>query len=221
MRRFEGEPRGATTARLIALLRRGRRSVEELAASLGRTDNAVRAQLQSLQREGIARAAEIRRDGTVGKPAVLYDLQPSAEPLFSRAYAPVLTATLEVLAERMPAAELDALLRTVGERMARGAAEPEGADVAGGGADGDFEHRVRRAAAVLADLGADAELERTADGFAIRGHGCPLSAAVRVEPGACHAIEALLGTLIGAPVRECCDRAERPSCRFRIAAPAA
>src|SRR5689334_16880278 len=113
---------GTTRERLIALLRRGRRSVEELAAALGLTDNAVRAQLQTLQREGVARAAEQRRDGSVGKPATLYDIEPAAEPAFSRAYAPVLTALLAELQRRDDPREMEALLRGVGRELAADAA---------------------------------------------------------------------------------------------------
>src|SRR4051812_43352284 len=65
-----------TRGRVVALLRRGERSVEELAASLGLTDNAVRAQLATLEREGVVRAAGVRRDGGVGKPATLYAVAP-------------------------------------------------------------------------------------------------------------------------------------------------
>src|SRR5689334_5745134 len=113
-----GSSAASTRARLIALLRRGRRSVEELAAALGLTDNAVRAQLQSLQRDGIARAAEQRRDGSVGKPATLFDIEPAAEPAFSRAYAPVLAAVLAELQKQTDPADVEALLRRVGRELA-------------------------------------------------------------------------------------------------------
>jgi predicted ArsR family transcriptional regulator len=205
---------GTTRERLIALLRRGRRSVEELAAALGLTDNAVRAQLQTLQREGVARAAEQRRDGSVGKPATLYDIEPAAEPAFSRAYAPVLTALLAELQRRDDPREMEALLRGVGRELA--------ADAAAAPATVRPETRARRAVAVLAALGAEAELERADDGFVIRGHSCPLSAAVCVEPNMCAAVEELVGAVAGAPTRECCDRGdERPRCCFHIALPAA
>src|SRR5687768_6476515 len=108
--------RSGTRARIIALLRRGRRTVEELAGTLGLTDNAVRAQLQTLQRDGVAQAAEVRRDGAVGKPAVLYDVVPAAEPSFSTAYAPLVASLLAELRARSTPAELDALLRAAGRR---------------------------------------------------------------------------------------------------------
>ncbi|MBX6333083.1 MAG: helix-turn-helix domain-containing protein, partial [Gemmatimonadaceae bacterium] len=79
----------STRGRLFALLRRGARTVDELAQSLGMTDNAVRAHLTGLERDGLVRQAGVRRGAGAGKPALLYELHPDAEPLFSKAYAPV------------------------------------------------------------------------------------------------------------------------------------
>jgi predicted ArsR family transcriptional regulator len=206
---------GTTRERLIALLRRGRRTVEELAAALGRTDNAVRAQLEVLQREGVARAAAVRRDGSVGKPAVIYDIDPAAEPAFSTAYAPVLAALLAELRDRPAPADVETALRNVGRRLA---SEPA---LAPRSSAATLDARARQALSVFAALGAEADLERTAEGLMIRGYACPLSAAVHVEPKVCAAVEELVGAIVGAPVRECCDRADRPRCRFQIATSAA
>ena len=55
----------STRGRIVALLRRGRRSVDELAVDLGITDNAVRAQLSSLARDGVIVDMGARREGLV------------------------------------------------------------------------------------------------------------------------------------------------------------
>src|SRR5690242_18826132 len=73
--RFLPSPRG----RIVARLRGGDATVEELAAHLGVTDNAVRAQLAALERDGIVRHEGLRR-GT-RKPSHLYRLAASVEPL--------------------------------------------------------------------------------------------------------------------------------------------
>ena len=210
--------RSGTRARIVALLRRGRRTVEDLAGALGLTDNAVRAQLLTLQREGVAHATEVRRDGSVGKPAVLYDVVPSAEPSFSTAYAPLVAALLAELRERATPAELDALLRAAGRRVA------EGLPPASGERAADARARAQAARDLLVSLGAEADLEIAGDRFVIRGYGCPLSAAVCETPAACAAVEELVGAVAGAPARERCDRGdpgERPRCRFEIDLPAA
>jgi predicted ArsR family transcriptional regulator len=198
----------STRGRVVALLRRGDRSVEELAQALGLTDNAVRAQLTLLEREGVVRSVGIRRDGTVGKPATLYGIAPDASALFSSAYAPLLSALLAELGERMAPRQLDTVLRNAGRRLAP--ALPTGTT---------FDDRARASAAFLAALGADADLVQTSDGYEIRGHGCVLSDAVVSCPATCNAVEELLSEVTGTTVRERCDRAHQPRCRFIISSP--
>jgi predicted ArsR family transcriptional regulator len=198
---------GKTTRnRIIALLRRGQRTVEELAASLGLTDNAVRAHLSALERDNVVRQAGIRRDGAVGKPATLYEIAPDSSAVFSTAYSPVLAALLAELGARMTPREVASLLRRTGKRLARSLP-----------ARATFDERVRASANFLTGLGGDAELVPTANGYEIRGHGFVLSAAVAECPATCVILEQLLRDVSGGEVEECCDRtAGRPNCRFTI-----
>jgi predicted ArsR family transcriptional regulator len=207
MRWWERSIGGPVRGRIIALLRRGRTTVDELAAELHVTDNAVRPQLQLLEQEGVVRATGTRQGAGAGKPATTYEIAPSAEPALSSAYAPVLAALLESLAERMPPEALDALLRDVGRRI--GPAQPGTAAL---------DVRVRAAASLLSSLGAELDVERTPTGYLLRGFACPLAAAVRAQPNACHAIEELVATVVGSPVRECCDRSDGARCRFEVLA---
>src|SRR4051812_1367776 len=117
MRWWERSIGGAAKGRIIGLLRRGRRTVDELAESSGVTDNAVRAQLQLLESAGVVRSAGTRQGEGAGKPATLYEISPSAEPALSAAYAPVLTALLASMAEQLPSAKVDAILRDTGHRL--------------------------------------------------------------------------------------------------------
>lgn len=208
---------GTTRGKVVALLRRGRRSVEELAASLGLTDNAVRAHLTALERDGVVSAGGVRRGGTAGKPATLYEVAPGAHALFSSAYAPALAALVAELGERLPAGQLEAILRGAGHRLASSATSSPAAGAR------TFDDRVRGAAALLASLGGDADLTETDDGgYAIKAYGCPLAQAVAVRPETCRTLEQLLTEMIGTPVHERCDRTDSPShCRFAIDAPRA
>jgi predicted ArsR family transcriptional regulator len=210
MRWWETSIGGAVRGRIIALLRRSERSVEELASELDVTDNAVRAQLQALERHGVVHQARIRREGTVGKPAVMYGIAPDAESLFSSAYAPVLKALLVSLEERLDGPELDAVFRDAGRRLA------EEMTSAAGAAPKQFEARVRAAAAILSALGAEIDVEAGSNGYVLRGFACPLSDAVRAQPKVCHALEELVAGVTGAHVRECCDRDGQARCRFEV-----
>lgn len=197
----------STRGRIVAHLRRGASTVDELARAVGMTDNAVRSHLTVLERDGMVRQEGVRRGSGAGKPAVLYDLDPGAEPLLSRAYPPVLSAVLGVLVEELPPRRADAILRQVGKRLA---------ESAGGQAAGDVRERVDAAARALVELGGDAEVVEDGDGLTIRGYGCPLSVAVACRPEVCVAVETLVSEIAGVPARECCDHGERPRCCFRV-----
>src|SRR3979409_2046790 len=108
----------ATRARLLALLREGSWTVDDLADRLGVTDNAVRFHLDALERERTIRKEGARKTGVVGKPASLYSLSPAGEEAFSRAYGPVRIACLEELRDRTSGPQLVAFLKRVGKRLA-------------------------------------------------------------------------------------------------------
>jgi predicted ArsR family transcriptional regulator len=187
----------------VALVRGGRRTVDEIAAALGLTDNAVRPHLAALERDGLVRQTGTRRSG--GKPAYAYDLTPDAERLFPKAYGPILRQLLDVLAERLSPEELDAALREVGRRVA--AAHPS---------PGDRRARVQRAVELLGELGGLADVAPGDEGLVIAGRDCPLAAIVPGHPEACRLAEALLAEVIGGPVVERCERGAVPRCRFIV-----
>ena len=120
MRWWEHSIGGTARGRIIGLLRRGRRTVDEIASSEGVTDNAVRAQLQLLQGAGVVRSAGTRAGEGAGKPATVFEIAPDAEAALSSAYAPVLGALLDTLAERVSPEELELLLRETGRRLGSG-----------------------------------------------------------------------------------------------------
>lgn len=198
---------GGTRGRLLALLRRSRRSINELAAALEITDNAVRAHVGAMQRDGMVQPAGVDR-ATGGKPAQLYEITPEAAEMYPKGYAFVLSALLQLLEERQGREQVVALLREVGVRAA--AAQ-------GGPGEGD-EARVRAAAEVLRQLGGDVEVERTEYGWKIRGYGCPLSKVVADHEQVCVLAESLVAELTGLVVTECCDRSGRPRCGFEVGA---
>ena len=208
MRWWEQSIGGAAKGRIIALLRRGRRTVDELAASTGVTDNAVRAQLQLLEGAGVVQASGTRPGDGAGKPATVYEIAPDAEAVLSSAYAPVLASLLEVMKSRLEPADLRAMLRETGHRL--GAPSPRG--------KGSLESRVNAAADLLRALGADVDVERTGDVYRICGYACPLSVAVRAQPDTCQVVQEIVRNVVGANVTECCDRADGARCRFDVRA---
>lgn len=196
---------GGTRGQIVSLLRRSSRTVNELAAALGLTDNAVRPHLTALERDGLVEQRVAR--GGIGKPAFVYHLTSEADVLLPKPYAPLLALLLTALAERMPREEVESLLREVGRRAVAGQRVQ----------DADLPARLHAAVDVLGALGGDAELEQGEDGLFIQGYSCPLAAIVHAHPEACQLAEALLTDVVGAEVREECDKGKSPRCRFRIA----
>ncbi|MBE3560690.1 MAG: helix-turn-helix domain-containing protein [Ktedonobacteraceae bacterium] len=197
-----------TRGRIVALLRRASRTVEDLAQALGLTDNAVRAQLATLERDGLVQPSGRRRSSS--KPALVYDLTPAAQELFARAYAPVLQYLLDTLNERMTPGEVEEMLCTVGRRLAAQWPVPQG----------ELSTRLEAAVAMLNGLGGLAELEQGDDAYVIRGYSCPLAAVVPGHPEVCRLARSLLAELVGVPVQERCERDGKASCRFFVSAPA-
>jgi predicted ArsR family transcriptional regulator len=199
----------STRGQIVTLLRRSGRTVEDLARALDLTNNGVRPHLTILERDGLVRQrGSVRRSSGGGKPAYVYELTEEAEDLFPKAYAPVLGRLLDVLAERLGLEESEALLRSVGRRLAEEHSTR---------ADGAHA-RLESAVEVLNELGGLVELEEHDGGFVIRGYSCPLAGVTPEHPEVCRMAETLIAELAGVPVHERCDRVERPRCCFEVAA---
>lgn len=195
-----------TRGRIVLLLRRSTRTVDELTALLGVTRNAVREHLATLERDGMVQRSGVRRGD--GKPAHLYALTPEAAELFPRGYAPVLSAMLGALATRLDAPSRAALLRDAAAELV--AARPVPRD--------DARVQVAAGAELLNDLGGFAEAREIDGTLAIQAWSCPLASVVVDHPELCLLAAAMLTDLIGRPVQERCDRREPPHCFFVVAA---
>jgi predicted ArsR family transcriptional regulator len=193
-----------TRGSIIDLIRRARPSATEIASALGLTYNAVRSHLAALERDGLIRKAGLRRGET--RPSTVYELAPGVDDALSRAYMPFASQLMRALGDRLSDADLTDLMRDVGQRLASDWPRPHGA----------LAQRIDAASALLQELGAPNEIERSNGTVRIRGFGCLLAAAVHGRPHVCHAMETLLRELIGAPVRECCERGATPRCCFEI-----
>ena len=193
----------STRGQIVTILRTSPCTVDELATRLELTDNAVRAHLATLERDGLVRQSGLKRGPR--KPHFTYVLTPEADALFPKAYDALLNQLITVLKSRLQPAEIEDVLREVGRAVAADA--PSG---------GSLESRVQSALKVLEAIGGSAEIEREADKIVIKGHGCPLAAAVSVHPEVCRLAETLVAEIVKVPVEEHCNREGRPKCRFEI-----
>jgi predicted ArsR family transcriptional regulator len=196
----------STRNRILLALWRGRETVDDLARELGLTDNAVRAHLVALERDGLVRPRGQRRGAR--KPSTVYACTLEAERLLPKPYSQTLNALLDELAEErgeLPAARM----RRVGERLARGLqGRFEGLDAEG---------KRRALAEVFTQLGGIADVEAKEGGLRVRGYSCPLVGVARGHQEACVAMEAFIAALLGdARVHEECERNGETHCRFDI-----
>ena len=196
----------STRGRIVSLLRDGSSTVNELASQLELTDNAVRAHLLSLERDGLIRQSGVQRGPR--KPHFAYELTAEAERLFPKAYDALLNQLITALKSRLPPAVLEDVLREVGRSLAARHSSDITPD--------DFEGRVQNALGVLKAIGGSPSVERDGGRLIIRSGGCPLSAAVVEHPEVCELAEALVAEVLGLPVKERCARGESPKCCFEV-----
>ena len=195
----------STRGQIVMMLRTSACTVEDLAVRLNLTDNAVRAHLSTLERDGLVRQSGLRRG--LRKPHFTYVLTDEADRLFPKAYDALLNQLIAVLKNRLEPDEIAGVLREVGRAVA--------ADMPAG-ANGSLENRVQNALRVLEAIGGAATVEKEGDEFVIASSGCPLAAAVSVHPEVCQLAESLVAEIVKVPVKEQCDRTGRPKCRFEI-----
>jgi predicted ArsR family transcriptional regulator len=196
-----------TRGRIVTLLRTEARTADDIAARLSLTRSAVRLQIVAMERDGLVRRTGTRPGTT--RPSYLYELTAEVEQLLSKAYVPLLTKLVDVFAEGLPAAKLEALLRRAGTELADELCR-------GKRPVGGLKSRVTVASRLLNEhLGALTRVEGNGN-LKIQGAGCPLAALTGKHRGVCLAVESLVVEIVGAPMRECCDRAHPPRCCFEV-----
>jgi predicted ArsR family transcriptional regulator len=194
----------STRGRIILLLREKPRTVAELAKATDLTDNAVRAQLATLERDGLVHQSG--ESAGFRKPHFSYELTVEADDLFPKAYGQILNEVISVLKDRTGDKETESLLREVGRRVA-----PKHLS-----AEASFEDRLQRAMSILSDLGAQASMTRRGGLILICGAGCPIAAATAEHGEGCMMVETLLSEVIGSSVRQKCERTLSPRCCFEV-----
>jgi predicted ArsR family transcriptional regulator len=191
-----------TRARIVDLIRRKPMTAREIAEQLGMTYHAVRLHLIALERDATLRVVGER--GST-RPASVYDIGAGVESALSNAYVPFASHLTSVLAERLPKRQLDGIMRDVGRRLASSFPRPRGT----------LRERALAASTLLQEMGAPNEVVQE-DVLRIRSSSCLLSEAIHGRPEVCNSVATFLGELLGADVRQCCIRGDRPRCCFEI-----
>lgn len=195
----------STRGRIVSLLRGRELTVDELAQELRLTDNAVRAHLATLERDGLVEQSGTRPG--FRKSHQTYTLSREGDQLFPKAYDLLLNQLLTTLKGRIPEPELLSTLEEAGRSLgAQAPAEPT------------LEARLQTALQVLAQIGGAAVLEREDDLYVLASQACPLGNVVCEHPEVCQLARALLESILGCPVTETCVQGAAPKCRFVVRA---
>ena len=198
----------STRGQILGLLRRGIGTVEELSNQLSITDNAVRAHLATLERDGLIERNGLRRG--LRKPHFAYALTREAEQLFPKAYSTLFNKLLSVLKQKLTSQEMEAVLNEVAHSLAKENKPEENESV---------ESRTQRALATLESMGGATQIEKEEDRFLISSvTSCPFDVSVAEHPEVCRLAEILLSEVTGLTVREHCQKGETPRCVFEIMA---
>jgi predicted ArsR family transcriptional regulator len=203
---FSPRTLGTTRGKILVLLCRRHHTVAELAAELGVTRNAVRAQLDRFQRDGLVSKAGSRQG--VRKPHVEYELTARARQMFPKAYEPVLRKLVDVLTRRLSKAVVRKLFRESARQLFD--------DYLG-------ELRTRtpreRLAEIMTKLHGSSfgiELAEQPGKAVIRSCGCPLASVTASHPEFCELVASTVRDILGADVREQCEKGDVPRCCFEV-----
>ncbi len=195
---------------LLELRRRGSATVDDLATTLNFTVGAVRQQLLTLGVEGLVRHYPVPKGP--GRPRHVYELTPSADPLFRPDYGSFYRRLAEQLEEDCPDVlesffrrEVNRAVRSFERRMQEEHVSSEG--------------RVAQVEACLNEQGFLPSIEKTPDGgFRLTLANCPVHSLAEGSPRLCDWCErAVADALPAYDVRRDALRGDAtPPCAYRL-----
>ena len=195
----------STRGRIVSYLRGSHGTVNDLAEHLGLTDNAVRAHLLSLERDGLVKQGGLIKGSR--KPHFSYELTTDGEHLFPKAYDALLNQFIAVFKKRLTPKVFTEALHAVGQSLA---AEQKASRKL------SVERRAQAALRTLEAIGGSPKLENDDGSLRITSQSCPLASVVAEHPETCQMVETLISELVGVKTVEQCDRAETPRCSFAL-----
>ena len=196
----------SSRAKILGLLREQDSTVRDLATRLGLTNNAVRAHLVALQKEGLVRRGGLQT-GT-RKPHIVYALTENAIHAFPNAYGRLLREFVAVLAKQLSPQTLMGYLRQLGRELAREPAEE---------AQGKSPTERRRIALnLLVALGGEpSSREQTMEPNSSKGDLAHWPPWPGPHPETCVIAQTIILEIIGQPVQQSCVHGPKPRCRFQ------
>ena len=197
-------PSNSSARKVLAQLRHGPMTVEQLAKALRITDNAVRNQLRKLEQLGLATRTGTRPGAS--KPSTLYGITIDGQIQFSTLYLPVLMQFVREAEAQCNGAQLGSFMTDTGRSLADRYPKPGGA----------MKDRVHAAARVLRSFGGVSEVRARNGALIVRSPTCPLAALTSENAAACNVLAGFLTQYVSAPVTVCCELEDEPRCCFEV-----
>lgn len=178
---------------LVYLKRRGRASVQELAAELGVTPMAVRRHLLQLENSHWV-VAELERRAR-GRPAYVYMLTPEGDAQFPRSYDQFALDLMREFEERHGERELAQVLRRRKDQLVTQHSPRIQSK-------STFAERVAEMARILTEAGYMADWEKVDDQtFHLCEHNCAIFEAAKLCPSVCACELGMMRALLGAQIK--------------------
>jgi predicted ArsR family transcriptional regulator len=175
-----------------ALIREPRRTINELANTVGINPISVRHHLTNLQMEGLVTSEEERHG--VGRPRLVYALTEAGLEKFPTRYLRLTTRLLSQIKESMPAPVVRNLFSQVAEELAKEYSD----QVDGLG----MEERLDFVKSVLAEEGFTVEWEKDGDEYRINEISCPYYQIGVNHPEVCAVDQALISKMLAVPAEK-------------------
>ena len=179
-----------TRERILDILKgREQATVDELSRELGLTAVTVRHHLDILRGEGYVAAPIIHRRKTPGRPQYVYTLTAKASDFFPKRYDHLAGLILDEVHACLSPAEVDQMMKRIGERIASQANFPEG---------GNFEARLVAVVEFLDGLGYMAGWEHRDGGdYLLHVANCPYEQVAHQYDEICKMDLKMLSHLLG------------------------
>lgn len=183
-----------TRERILNIMKeRTESTVEELSTELGLTPVTVRHHIDILRGQGLVTAPVVRRRKSPGRPQYAYSLTHEADEYFPKKYDQLVDLLLSELATRLPQEEIEQMLQTIGERLAKDADVAESADL---------ETRLTLGVEYLNTQGYLARWEPKDPGqYFLHIANCPFEKISARHPAVCRIDATMLASLLDAPIR--------------------
>jgi predicted ArsR family transcriptional regulator len=185
----------ATRERILKILKeRGQATVKELSEVLDLTTVTIRHHLDTLRREDLVAAPDVRHRKAPGRPQHVYTLTEEASDFFPKRYERLIDLMFDEIHSHFSHEEVEEMMVRIGKRIASSITIPQSADL---------EERVVVAANFMDELGYMADWKKAADGnYLIHVANCPYEGVARQHSEVCKIDQTMLRELLGVSFEE-------------------